>query len=157
MAVKKYSLFFFIVFFVLVIDQVCKQVVSHYLFSFDFYFVRIHLVKNFGIGFGLLNFPGARWFLVAITLGVIALVLHYFQKTENKVLPVAGFGLITGGALGNLADRVLYGFVADFIDFGFWPAFNIADSAISIGVILLILYFWKYSSDSRKSRKNRKI
>lgn len=145
---KKNFLFFGIAFLVVVIDQLTKFAVTSAL-SFSesvvilnnfFYFT---LIKNFGIGFGLLNNPASRWILILTTIIIMGIILYYYQDLPKKYLPVVSTSLILGGAVGNLIDRFLFGFVIDFIDFRFWPAFNIADSAVTIGVIGLIIYFWQ--------------
>lgn len=145
---KKNFLFFGIAFLVVVIDQLTKFAVTSAL-SFSesvvilnnfFYFT---LIKNFGIGFGLLNNPASRWILILTTIIIMGIILYYYQDLPRKYLPVVSTSLILGGAVGNLIDRFLFGFVIDFIDFRFWPAFNIADSAVTIGVIGLIIYFWQ--------------
>ncbi|MBD3304029.1 signal peptidase II [Candidatus Woesearchaeota archaeon] len=145
---KKNFLFFGIAFLVVVIDQLTKFAVTSAL-SFSesiaiinnfFYFT---LIKNFGIGFGLLNNPSSRWIFILTTIIIIGIVLYYYKSLPKKYLPVVSTSLILGGAIGNLIDRFLFGFVIDFIDFRFWPAFNIADSGVTIGVIGLIIYFWQ--------------
>ena len=144
---KKNFLFFGIAFLVVVIDQITKLAITSKL-SFSesitiinnfFYFT---LIKNFGIGFGLINTPAARWILIIITIIIIGIILYYYKELPKKYLPIVSTSLILGGAIGNLIDRSLFGFVIDFIDFRFWPAFNIADSAVTLGVIGLIIYFW---------------
>lgn len=165
---KKHFLFFGIALLVLLLDQLLKQVITFYSVSRDYFFVKIHFVKNFGVGFGLLDFPFLRWVMVAVISLVIIGVLFYYSRSPNKFLPVFSLALILGGALGNLADRIMYGFVVDFIDFGFWPAFNIADSGITIGIVLLIGQLWFFPKIPTKSsvkqkkrrpnvRKNRNI
>ena len=104
-------------------------------------------IENTGVAFGLFPAHGTTWGTVLLTaLGVTALivVLLYFLRTdraERRLL--AGLGLILGGAVGNLTDRVMAGAVTDFIDVYVknyhWHTFNIADSAISVGIGLMIL------------------
>jgi signal peptidase II len=84
-----------------------------------------------------------RWLLVAATTAIAAFVGFWIRKEENR-FDVAGLGLVLGGALGNITDRVRFGHVVDFIDFhigGFRPflVFNLADAAITIGVVLLLI------------------
>src|SRR5437867_1486018 len=102
--------------------------------------VRLTLVHNTGAAFGL--FPGSRFPFILISVLAISVVLYLFARDAyrtfvNRVL----LGCILGGALGNLIDRVRWGRVVDFIDVGFgtvrWPVFNVADSAVTLGVILL--------------------
>ncbi|MBW2969304.1 signal peptidase II [Candidatus Woesearchaeota archaeon] len=157
MEINKNLLFFPVVFILFFLDQVAKFLINTYMPVIDLFFFRIHFVKNYGIGFGFLNIPFFRWILIFLTIVIIVILLFYYKKCPSRFLPVFSFALITGGALGNLCDRFLYGFVTDFIDFGFWPVFNIADSAVTIGVVLLIFYYWKFSNKKKKRRKNRKI
>ncbi len=100
-------------------------------------FLSLTRVQNVGIAFGLLQFEFLRWMLVAIALAVAGAIVwscKHGKLTEQYV----AWGLITGGALGNAIDRIFLGTVTDFIDFHFWPAFNVADSALTIGVLLLV-------------------
>ena len=107
-------------------------------------FFNLVLAHNTGAAFSFLNDAGGwqRWFFVAIKLVVsVALVVLLRKHEQHRLLPWA-FSLVLGGALGNLYDRVTLGYVVDFLDFhwGGWhfPAFNVADSAISVGVALLL-------------------
>ncbi|MEA2036925.1 MAG: signal peptidase II, partial [Nanoarchaeota archaeon] len=98
-------------------------------------------IQNTGAGFGILK--GWNAILIFISLIIIGIILFNFDKiTKEKpiYIPVA---LVLGGAIGNLIDRIFIGHVIDFISFTFWPAFNVADSGITIGAIWLIIYFWK--------------
>jgi signal peptidase II len=108
-------------------------------------FFNLVLVFNKGAAFSFLaSQPGwqAPFFItVAVVASIILSVLIY--KNENKILFSGGLALILGGALGNLYDRVVYGHVVDFLDFHaagwHWPAFNVADSAITVGAGILIV------------------
>lgn len=97
---------------------------------------HLTLVLNKGTAFGLFrNFSAfftVTSFLIVALIGVYA----WYSKCRDLVLLVA-LGLILGGAVGNLIDRLLFGYVIDFLDFRIWPVFNIADSAITIGAVLL--------------------
>ena len=99
-------------------------------------------VENTGVSFGLFGGGSARWALSVFSIIVAAALAVWALKAERRIL-VAAIGLVIGGAIGNAIDRIQYGYVVDFIDFsgtGVFPwVFNIADSAITIGVILLIL------------------
>lgn len=103
-------------------------------------FFRITYGTNAGGVFGL---PADPAFLITLTVVVIVvtIVIYVRYPTFNKALVRVGLGLILGGAIGNLIDRIRYGEVIDFIDIGAWPVFNLADSAIVVGVILIIYYF----------------
>ncbi|MCZ6744795.1 MAG: signal peptidase II [Alphaproteobacteria bacterium] len=105
-------------------------------------FFSVVMVWNRGITFGFLGdapFWG-RWALVGLSLAIVAILLLWLRRAETK-WRAAAIGLIIGGALGNVIDRVNYGAVADFLDFhvtGYhWPAFNFADSAITLGVAIM--------------------
>jgi signal peptidase II len=98
--------------------------------------VGITNVRNSGAAFGLVP-AGAGVFLVASIVVSIALVV-YVARTPTSLWAGVVLGLILGGTIGNGFDRLVYGTVTDFINVHFWPVFNVADSAISIGVVLLI-------------------
>ncbi len=101
------------------------------------------LVWNRGISFGMLG-GGALppWLLGAIALGVTLALVIWLRKVETRLL-AAAIGLVIGGALGNVIDRFRFGAVADFLDVHWgdyhWPAFNLADAAISVGVVILLI------------------
>ena len=99
-------------------------------------------VENTGVSFGLFGGGAARWALSVFSIIVAVALAVWALKAERRML-VSAIGLVIGGAIGNAIDRIQYGYVVDFIDFsgtGVFPwVFNIADSAITIGVILLIL------------------
>ncbi len=108
-------------------------------------FFNLVLVYNPGAAFSFLAAAGGwqKWFFVALALGISAWIIHMLlthpeQKRQNLALT-----LILGGALGNVIDRVAYGAVVDFLDFHLagwhWPAFNVADSGITVGAVLLVL------------------
>lgn len=105
-------------------------------------FFKLVMVWNYGISFGMFSDDGMgrRWILIAVALAITAIMLRWLWKSRNGLLSLA-LGLVIGGALGNVVDRLRWGAVADFFYFHYeewyWPAFNIADSAIFIGVVLL--------------------
>jgi signal peptidase II len=98
--------------------------------------VGITNLRNSGAAFGLVP-AGAGVFLVASMVVSVALVV-YVARTPTSLWGGVVLGLILGGTIGNGFDRLFYGFVTDFINVHFWPVFNVADSAISTGVVLLI-------------------
>jgi signal peptidase II len=124
-----------------VTDQVTKHVVASNLRLGEGVHVvgpfTIRHVENSGIAFGL--FSNATAGVIVVTAVAIAWMLVYFARSgaRHPVLPVA-LGLVIGGSVSNLADRVRLGFVTDFLDFRYWPAFNLADSSIVIGVGILL-------------------
>jgi signal peptidase II len=105
-------------------------------------FLSITHAQNVGVAFGLFQFDFLRWVLVALAIGVAAAITWSCKHGKLREHFVA-WGLIAGGAIGNALDRIWLGVVTDFIDFHFWPAFNVADSALSIGVIILIWHAWR--------------
>ncbi len=114
--------------------------------------LNMTLCYNKGAAFSILSNAGGwqRWVLMAISLAVsIALVYWLHQADKHRKFLRWGLTLIIGGAVGNLIDRSLYGYVIDFIDVYYehlhWPAFNIADSAISVGAALLIIDMFMYA------------
>jgi signal peptidase II len=98
----------------------------------------IHHVQNSGIAFGL--FASATAIVIVLTGVAVAWMLYFFARSGSRhpVLPVA-LGLVIGGSVSNLVDRVRLGHVTDFLDLKFWPAFNLADSFIVVGVAILLL------------------
>jgi signal peptidase II len=105
-------------------------------------FLWIQHIQNSCAAFSLCG-PGQLAFLVIALVVVIALAVYEFQQM-GPIWVHAVLGLVMGGALGNAFDRLLYGSVTDFLAVHWWPTFNIADSAISIGVVLLVVgYYWQ--------------
>ena len=147
----------------LVVDQVTKHWVAG---TFDLYesvaimpYFNLTYVHNEGAAFSFLADQGGwqRWLFAAIATAACVLFTYWMAKTpaSNKVLGV-GFALMLSGAMGNLIDRVLLGYVIDFLDFyignSHWPAFNIADSVIFVGAALMI--YDSFTSDSEDSKKD---
>ncbi len=107
---------------------------------FETGFLRITRVHNTGAAFGL--FPDQVLALIIVALiGITAILVYVLIVSRYFPLPAGmlgklALGLVFGGTLGNLFDRLCLGYVTDFIDFGFWPTFNIADSAVTVGIII---------------------
>lgn len=102
---------------------------------------HLTLVENRGIAFGL--FQGAEKILfLIITVSVLVLVVVGFRSEAARPRNQWGIGLILGGAVGNWIDRIRVGAVIDFLDFRIWPVFNLADTAITVGVGLFLLDFF---------------
>ena len=120
--------------------------------------VRLTHIRNTGAAFGL--FQDQAFALTIIALIGVAILLLYglflcrrFPFLSSR-LSMTAIGLILGGTVGNLIDRVRFGYVTDFIDFGFWPSFNVADSAVTIGVILLACFFIHLARAEAKAEKS---
>jgi signal peptidase II len=122
-------------------DQVTKHVVTSTLTLDDSVHVvgplSIHHVQNSGIAFGL--FSSATAIVTVVTAAAVVWMLVFFARSGSRhpVLPAA-LGLLIGGSLSNLVDRIRLGHVTDFIDFKYWPAFNLADTFIVVGVAILL-------------------
>ncbi len=107
-------------------------------------FLNLVMVWNRGVSFGLLdsNSPLAAWLLVLVALAIIGALAVWLYRAPRPLV-VAALGMIIGGAAGNVADRVRFGEVFDFLDIhaaGFhWPAFNVADAGITVGAVALVL------------------
>jgi len=139
---------------VIVIDQIVKDRVNHFLLQIISYPVcpglSLTLVYNHGAAFGFLANAGG-WQLyafIAIALCVlVGMVWWLTTMRSSQRWQAIAVALVLGGAMGNLIDRVVRGYVIDYIDVYVgqyhWPAFNIADSAICVGAIMLIWQFWR--------------
>lgn len=111
--------------------------------------VALHYVENSGVAFGFLQ--GQGLLVPILALAVVAFLFRMYQRVASPSMWFAvGSGLIFGGSIGNLIDRVRLGFVIDFIRVATWPAFNLADSAITIGALVLAWWYWGQSSHERK-------
>jgi signal peptidase II len=126
---------------VVALDQIAKQLAATHIergspveLGLGF---QLTNVRNSGVAFGFLS--GGEGFVLAFTLGTLAIVLGYFAAHVGRDLLWVSVGLLMGGALGNLADRTRAGAVIDFLDPPLWPAFNLADVAIVLGVASLAL------------------
>jgi len=101
--------------------------------------LKLTLAHNTGVAFGLAG--GAGIGLVAATLGALALIGYLFSRKPERPWMWVAVGLLAGGALGNLVDRIRADAVTDYVDIGSWPPFNLADVAITSGVLLLVLLY----------------
>ncbi len=128
---------------IVIIDQATKYVVSKYMSPYDsieiFPFLHIINIRNTGAAFGMFRDFSSTFFII-ISLVAIIFVISLILR---NVYSLTGLSLILGGAIGNLIDRLINGEVVDFIDFSIgsfhWPAFNVADSALTIGIAIIII------------------
>lgn len=149
----------------LIIDQVVKLLIKTNMHLLDEIkiipnFFSLYYIENEGAAFSILG--GAR--IILILVGVIALfILDRFINREKKIskLGVISLGMIIGGILGNMIDRILYGVVIDYLAFDLFnysaPVFNIADIAITVGILLFIVDVFRSDLDGNKSRRGTKI
>jgi signal peptidase II len=139
-------------------DQLTKHIVASQLALDDGVHVVgplwIRHVQNSGIAFGF--FSQATAVVVVVTAIAVAWMLAFFARSgaRHPVLPVA-LGLVIGGSVSNLADRARLGYVTDFIDIRHWPAFNLADTFIVIGVLILVGALVHAEREPRKPRRSR--
>jgi signal peptidase II len=149
---KSRSLGFIVALLVFALDQLAKWVVTGPL-GVNYVGAQLYLLpifqftytQNIGISLGLLNAttPLGRWMLVALTSAIAIGVAYWMGREKNRIDQVA-LGMVLGGALGNILDRTLHGYVVDFLDLHFGEVrpfliFNIGDAAISIAVAILLL------------------
>ena len=145
---NKNKYIFLIATLVVIMDQLAKYIVKtnmllHQRIPLTSFFEITHTI-NHGAGFSILqNF---RWFFVIFTIVFLYLIYKYYIADKN--FPRTAYtdfsvGLLIGGALGNFIDRLFLGYVTDFLAFSFWPTFNVADSAVSVAAVMIIIWLWK--------------
>ncbi len=146
---------FLIVIFIIAVDQLSKlAVLSNLKEVGDIPLIQgiFHLtyVENRGAAFGF--FQNQKLFFIITTTIVVVAIIYYLMRTKNIMWPLRiGLYLIIGGAIGNLIDRLRYGFVVDFFHIvDRWPVFNIADSAIVVGAILVSYIIIRYDTVTKK-------
>ena len=142
---------------IIILDQISKiWISSHFLYGESVAvtgFFNLVLVHNSGAAFSFLSSAGGwqRWFFSAIAVVASLGITWLLYKHAQEKLFCLALTLILGGALGNLIDRVAYGYVVDFLDF-YWdtyhfPAFNVADSAISTGVLFAVIFYRRFQHE----------
>lgn len=154
-------MYFIIIVFVVALDQLTKYLIKTNLDLnstiplLDGIF-HITYIQNSGAAFSM--FQNKTGFLIAMQLIVITIVLVYLikrQKKEHWCLLVS-LSLIAAGGIGNLIDRAMNGYVVDFLDFRFWPIFNVADISVCVGCGLLVLYMFFIEPKRNKEKENGK-
>ena len=140
---KKYPVTFLLISLcIFALDQITKYFIRTHIGLFDIVritsFFNIVHVLNTGSAFGLFKGLGNSFFIIIALLAMTLITVLIIKDSHNRL----AFALILGGAAGNLADRIIFGHVIDFLDFyagsHHWPAFNVADSALTIGISLLL-------------------
>jgi signal peptidase II len=152
----KYIIFFVTLAAVVLLDQFLKAYIGgsmnlHESIPVIEGYFNITYVKNPGAAFGFLANSAPEFrslFLISVTVIAIVLILYFISKsTEKEVFLTFSLSLILGGAVGNLIDRIRFGEVTDYLDFYIssyhWPAFNVADSAISLGALVLVVEIFR--------------
>lgn len=143
---------------VIALDQLSKLWISSHFSFFESYtvtgFFNLVLAHNTGASFSMLSDAGGwqRWLFSAIAIAASVWIIWLLRKHRHEKLFCIALAFILGGALGNLADRLVYGYVVDFLDFHWgehhFAAFNVADSAINIGAALLLWDSFKKKSET---------
>ncbi|OGF98114.1 MAG: signal peptidase II [Candidatus Glassbacteria bacterium RBG_16_58_8] len=114
-------------------------------------FVQFTLIRNRGAAFGISFGSNSEFFLLVLSsLAIVLIVLYYIRSSPSGICQHLSFGLISGGAVGNTIDRIAKGEVVDFIDCGVgglrWPIFNVADIAVTLGALILLVHSFTRSS-----------
>ncbi|HZD60285.1 MAG TPA: signal peptidase II [Anaerolineae bacterium] len=144
---------FIIAILVLIIDQASKAIIRHTLYVTESVqlipgVLHVTHVKNPGAAFGILPNQQIAFFLVSMVV-ILFTIFYYMLVGRKDRLTAISLGLVLGGAVGNLIDRVVSGSVTDFIDFRVWPVFNVADSSVVVGVIILSLLLVRSAHQER--------
>jgi signal peptidase II len=148
--------YYLLVFLLVAFDQITKLLAYDYLNLYESIeissFLSLTHVHNYGAAFSFLASEDGwqQYFLVAISsVASLAIIVWIMKTDKQQVLKLIALSLLLSGAVGNLIDRAMLGFVIDFIDLHYqnfyWPVFNVADSTITLGIILLIIADFKYS------------
>jgi signal peptidase II len=150
--------FFLISLVILIFDQLTKYLIKTFVSPFEVIrvlpFFNIVYVENIGAAFGMFKSLGNIFFITVTALAMIFVTILIIKDKDNRL----SFSLILGGAAGNLIDRIIRGYVIDFLDVYagkfHWPAFNVADSALTIGIVLLIIRTFFETGSRQSVQKN---
>jgi|SRR5208283_210431 len=135
--------FFLVAIVVFILDQLTKYLIKSYVGPFEviriFSFLNIIYAENTGSAFGLFKSLGNSFFVIVAIVAMVTVSVLIVKDKANRLV----FSFILGGALGNVADRIIHGYVIDFLDLYVgnyhWPTFNVADSFLTIGIALLVI------------------
>lgn len=151
---QRYKLLIFVAAIVIILDQLTKAVIANYFILHQSIEVipglfNITYIRNPGAAFGILRDASGTFrtiFLTGVSLAALIIIFFVYRNIRDTASRIA-FSLIAGGALGNLIDRIRFGEVIDFLDFYIgryhWPAFNVADSAITVGIFIAVLFLYR--------------
>jgi signal peptidase II len=150
---KGYALFFLLSLVIFAVDQATKYLVVSRFSLFEAVnilpFFSVVYVRNTGSAFGMFKSLGNAFFIAAAAIAIAVVAVLIVRNREGRF----GLSLILGGAAGNMADRLIRGYVVDFLDFyaggRHWPAFNVADSALTVGIGLLLLQSFLHGGSGR--------
>jgi len=160
--VRKHWIILLLTPLVLLLDQTSKLLVHRFFYPYQARqiipgFLEFRLVFNRGLAFGLFSDqlgPYSTWIFLGITLIAFGIIVHLFFRTDHRALLLpSALSLVLAGALGNLIDRFRWGYVVDFINLYYrrfvWPTFNVADIAITVGIILLLIDSFRPEKSSK--------
>ena len=148
------------------VDQLSKQLVVHFLDRGDPFEIipgvfRFSYVENRGAAFGMLD--DQRWvFMIISTVAIVVMIVYLLRFAPQNMLLRVGLSLVIGGGIGNMIDRVVYGYVVDFLDFCAFPSlwkwvFNVADACVCVGAGIVMLYFVIDIVNDAKKQKAAKL
>lgn len=153
---------FIVAILIVVADQLIKQLVVNTIYGTGAVSILNGLVKftyleNRGMAFGMLQ--NARWLFIVFTSIIMVAIVAYMIKTKPKSkFLLASLALVLGGGIGNLIDRIVLGYVIDYIQLSFFsPVCNFADYCITIGTAMLMVYILFFSSDSNSTKKKVEV
>jgi len=154
----RYLVFFLVALFIIGADQLSKAWIrsslpeGYSLFKLGLF--RITHVHNTGAAFGLFPEQSLPLTIFAIIAGIAVLFFVFYGQRYfswlGSISVILTFGLVLGGTVGNLIDRFRFGYVTDFIDFSYWPAFNVADSSVTVGVILFAVILLRHAQAEKQ-------
>lgn len=149
----KNKIIYFIGAFILIIDQLTKMFIDKSMTIIDGFFY-INPINNYGAAWSVFN--DKTIFLILSSIVILVVLLRYQSYFKMNIRNKIAFGLLYGGLLGNLLDRIVFGYVRDFLDFiifGYdYPVFNLADASLVIGMILLVIAILKGEDKVETSR-----
>jgi len=148
---KNVLLLFGIPAFIFILDRVFKNIVFNG-FSNSNVLLRIHYVINTGVSWGL--FKGNSSLMLWLSIIIIGILMYFYNEITSIKDAKLGLNLIIIGAISNILDRIFFGHVIDYIDFSFFPVFNLGDACITLGAVCIILV---YVFDDRKTNKLKNI
>ena len=153
MEMQKKKLIYIVTLIVLALDYLIKFLLANKNFVVIKNFLSLNYTKNYGAAWSILN--NQRWLLVIVSLVFLICLFKYSFKFKDNLRNKIAFGLVYGGLIGNLLDRIIFGYVRDFISLQFgsyyYPIFNIADIAIVIGIILILIAIIKKEDNHAKN------
>jgi len=144
---NRHRQFFLTIFLSVFIDQFSKYLVAGFLSESGslsiFRYFSLTLIRNKGICFGFLNNLNVKNIIIAASVIIAVGIFLYLEEYVKDKQIIIALGLIEGGIIGNLIDRIRIGAVIDFINFHIWPVFNFADTLIVVGVSIIFFHYFK--------------